>query len=245
MPKTIIDYFNTIIYKIYCNDLSIKDIYIGHTTNFVKRKYQHKICTNSGKKLKIYDMIRQNGGWDNWNMVEIAKYNCKDSTESRIREQEHYDLLKPTLNILNPISNNPYHVMYSDNLSKNNVYKHSCDYCGIKTNNKKDYNNHLLTTKHVKLTNVNEMVTSCSSIPQNCHINNKTFICEICEKVYKSRVGLWKHKKKCFYEDKKEIHTSISSDKDLIMMLVKQNIELMDILKNGINNTNKNINTTA
>ena len=42
MPKDTIDYSNTIIYKIYCNDSSVTDIYIGHTTNFIKRKYQHK-----------------------------------------------------------------------------------------------------------------------------------------------------------------------------------------------------------
>jgi hypothetical protein len=73
MPKDIIDYSNTIIYKIFCNDVNVTDSYIGHTTNFIKRKYQHKILCCSSKKLKIYDTIRKNGGWDNWNMVEIAK----------------------------------------------------------------------------------------------------------------------------------------------------------------------------
>jgi hypothetical protein len=121
----------------------------------------------------------------------------------------------------------------------------SCDCCGIKTNNKKDYTNHLLTAKHLKLTKVNEMVTEISQISQNHQMHNdKNFICEICEKVYKSRVGLWKHKKTCFYEDKPEIPTPISSDKDLIMMLVKQNTELMEILKNGTNNTT-NTNTNC
>jgi hypothetical protein len=43
--------------------------------------------------LKIYKIIRENGGWDNWNMVEIAKYNCNDSTEARIKEQLHYEEL--------------------------------------------------------------------------------------------------------------------------------------------------------
>ena len=90
MPKDIIDYSQTIIYKIYCKDATITDVYIGHTTNFIKRKYQHKICCNGNTKLKIYETIRSNGGWENWDMVEIAKYNCKDATEARIKEQEHY-----------------------------------------------------------------------------------------------------------------------------------------------------------
>ena len=32
MPKDSIDYSNTIIYKIYCKNPEIKDIYVGHTT---------------------------------------------------------------------------------------------------------------------------------------------------------------------------------------------------------------------
>jgi hypothetical protein len=38
MPKTTIDYSKTVIYKIVCNDLDVKDIYIGSTTEFTKRK---------------------------------------------------------------------------------------------------------------------------------------------------------------------------------------------------------------
>ena len=48
MPKNEIDYSNTVIYKITCRDLNIKDLYVGHTTNFVQRKYSHKqSCINS------------------------------------------------------------------------------------------------------------------------------------------------------------------------------------------------------
>ena len=47
MPKTDVDYSNTIIYKICCKDESITDVYVGHTTNFIQRKYSHKIsCSN-------------------------------------------------------------------------------------------------------------------------------------------------------------------------------------------------------
>ena len=42
MPKTKINYENAIIYKIVCNDLNIKDLYVGHTTDFIRRKYDHK-----------------------------------------------------------------------------------------------------------------------------------------------------------------------------------------------------------
>ena len=60
MPKTIINYSKTIIYRIVCRDLTIKDCYIGHTTNFIKRKQAHKSnCNNINYKaynvcLQIY-----------------------------------------------------------------------------------------------------------------------------------------------------------------------------------------------
>ena len=53
MPKDNIDYSNTIIYKIYCKDTSISDTYIGHTTNFLLRKQQHKYVSNNIKKQVI------------------------------------------------------------------------------------------------------------------------------------------------------------------------------------------------
>ena len=70
MPKISIDYNNTTIYKIVCTDLSNKDIYVGHTTQFIKRKSSHKHnCNNPISKfynLKVYKTIRENGGWENW-----------------------------------------------------------------------------------------------------------------------------------------------------------------------------------
>jgi predicted GIY-YIG superfamily endonuclease len=47
MPKVPVNYANTIIYKLCCNDVSISDIYVGHTTNFIERRRQHKnTCCN-------------------------------------------------------------------------------------------------------------------------------------------------------------------------------------------------------
>ena len=42
MPKLLINYVNTIIYKIVCNDLNVNEVYVGHTTRFIKRKSHHK-----------------------------------------------------------------------------------------------------------------------------------------------------------------------------------------------------------
>ena len=72
------------------------------------------------------------------------------------------------------------------------TYKFNCTICDIKTNNKKDYANHLLTAKHIKNENLTNMNT-------NITINSQSskYICTNCNKIYKSRVGLWTHKKTC------------------------------------------------
>ena len=126
-------------------------------------------------------------------------------------------------------------------------HKFSCICCNIRTNNKKDYNNHILTAKHSKLTTVNNEETIIPNII--------VLICEKCNKNYKSRVGLWKHKKQCINitEDTLEstnIINSISNnttDKDaLIIQLLKQNGELQKSLielskeKTVTNNTSNN-----
>ena len=69
MPRLEIDYSRMIIYKLVCNDLNILDCYVGSTTDFSKRKYGHKSACNNCKiknyNLKVYKIIRENGGWDN------------------------------------------------------------------------------------------------------------------------------------------------------------------------------------
>ena len=92
MPKLPTDYSKTIIYKLVKNDdYDNVNIYIGSTTDFIRRKNNHKNCCNSEKRIgyndKKYQYIRDNGGWDNWNMIEVEKYNCNDGNEARAREE--------------------------------------------------------------------------------------------------------------------------------------------------------------
>ena len=103
MPRKEIDYSKIVIYKIACNDLNVKDIYVGSTTDFVKRKSAHKLDSNKHKKLKVYNMINSYGGWDNWCMIKIEDYPCKSSIDARARERYQYELLNATLNMVRPI----------------------------------------------------------------------------------------------------------------------------------------------
>jgi hypothetical protein len=102
MPKTPMDYSNTVIYKLVSYDLNITDCYVGHTTNFKQRKNDHKrTCNNENGKsynFHVYSFIRENGGWKNWDMIEIEKYPCNDIYEALKRERFWYEELKATLN---------------------------------------------------------------------------------------------------------------------------------------------------
>ena len=94
MPKIPKDYSRNVIYKLVNKeDYDNANIYIGSTTNFTKRKCEHKSdCMNkTGVKYnqKIYHFIRDNGGWDEWNMLEVEKYPCTDNNEAKSRE-EHW-----------------------------------------------------------------------------------------------------------------------------------------------------------
>ena len=98
----ILDHSKTIIYKIVCKDLIVKDCYVGHTTDMTKRKYAHKFSCNNEKHKdhnhKLYKIIRQTGGWDNWTMLLVEKFPCETKHEACRRERELYEQLGANLN---------------------------------------------------------------------------------------------------------------------------------------------------
>jgi len=90
------------IYKIYCLDENIKDIYVGQTTDFNGRKRSHKFyCNNENYteyNQKLYQFIRNNGGFENWNMIQIEEYQFNNKREANARETYWMKELKSTLN---------------------------------------------------------------------------------------------------------------------------------------------------
>jgi hypothetical protein len=117
--------------------------------------------------------------------------------------------------------------------------KFLCEKCDYSTSKKSSYDRHILTAKHMKLTIVNN----------NCEKGALNFDCNICNKQFKSRVGLWKHKKKCIIEDDepKDPESNINST-NLIIKLLDQNNQLqqqiIQLCKDGINNNTNSLNTT-
>jgi len=124
------------------------------------------------------------------------------------------------------------------NLSQKNP-NYFCEFCEYTTNNKKDFKKHLMTSKHKNETNETNLKQLCPQKSQNlkCH----------CGIIFNSRSTLWRHRKKCNEETNEE-----PSDKELIMMLIKENSELKNMvldvcqkiqpLNNTINSHNVNSN---
>ncbi len=119
-------------------------------------------------------------------------------------------------------------------------YCENCDYSTSKTSS---YNEHLLSLKHKKsmVSNKNQSKI-CSE-----------YICQTCNKKYKDNSGLWRHKKKCNYVTScknlpENLPENLLLDKGLIMEIIKNNTDvqkmMMDVIKNGTNNTINSNNTT-
>ena len=100
MPKKEInDYF---FYKIVCIDTAIDLCYVGSTVNWKKRKQHHKDACNSEKgkeyNQKKYQIIRANGSWENWKMVQIGYREQLTVRQAETVEEEYRKELKASMN---------------------------------------------------------------------------------------------------------------------------------------------------
>ena len=114
-----------------------------------------------------------------------------------------------------------------------------CKYCDYTTTRKHNFNLHLNSIKHKNNEN-NDLLAQIS----------KTYNCEFCCKNFKDRAGLWRHKTKdiCLKSINNNNHIEVKdpTDKDLIMLLIKENSDLknvmMKVLENGTHTINNTIN---
>lgn len=120
--------------------------------------------------------------------------------------------------------------------SHKNPKIYECLKCDYITNNKKDYNKHILTQKHLKNNDDNTITP----------INPQKYICVNCYKQFNDRSGLWRHKKGCVHIDLLNfsdflgnettdnetngiiIGEDISSDK--VLHLIKQNNDYKEMI---------------
>jgi hypothetical protein len=124
---------------------------------------------------------------------------------------------------------------------KKNLLRFYCEVCDFKCYMKCDWDKHLLRAKHLKNTVWKSEETKKLK---------KTYSCD-CGKIFATNSGLWKHKKVCNYFDEETIIENVNdiSHKELIMMLLKQNSELItqnaELVKNGTHNTTNSHNNNS
>ena len=106
------------------------------------------------------------------------------------------------------------------------IPKYCCEPCGIKTDNKKDYNRHLLTSKHKRETEGEpiEIPISPSILIYTC----------LCNQNFNSRTTLWRHKKQCIQYNKPPIN-NISIIEDFDQDIPYQQHETHVIVSNNEN----------
>ena len=127
-----------------------------------------------------------------------------------------------------------------------------CKICDYDCCKKYNYERHILTSKHIKTT---------KSHKNEEFVQNEKYKCNNCNKIYKDRAGIWRHKKKCVENIVFDSsYNEIKMLTNLVLEVVKQNQELItqnnevqkqhqelqknvfEVLKNGTNN-NTNINS--
>jgi hypothetical protein len=99
-----------------------------------------------------------------------------------------------------------------DKKSPKLLHKFYCKYCDYGCSKESDYNKHLLTRKHNRLTTVDKNSPKLAKANYECE----------CGKEYKSRQGLQQHKKKCKYLEKEANNDNEPSYKDLLIQAMKQ-----------------------
>ena len=184
MPRTNINYSNTIIYKLCCKDLSITEIYVGQTTDMRKRKWGHKAtCNNENIKnynSKVYQYIRDNGGFDNWDMIEIEKFEAIDGNDAKKRERYWIETLNATLNCNIPSRTiKEYTELNKEIILKNKkeYYKTHKDIISEKEKESREINKEIIAEKKKEYSELNkEIILEKKKVKIICECG-----CEICK----------------------------------------------------------------
>lgn len=131
--------------------------------------------------------------------------------------------------------------MFSNHFQQKTSNKFCCINCDYSTSRKSNYDEHLMTLKHRKSIKINVGTVTPQKKPA---IPATAYCCQTCGKSYKDNSGLWRHKQKCNIanNDIKQLDNNYISDKEIITMLVQQNKELMEVVKNGTHNNHSHNN---
>ena len=166
MPRTKINYQKTVIYKIVCRDLKIKDLFVGCTTDFKRRKSEHKNMTTYNLKK----VINENGGWENWDMIEVEKFSCNDGNEAKARQRFWMEQLNANLNFCKPILTQDEKDNYLYNRKQDIITKFN----DVDINNWFELN-HIRTDNKKDILNVKELFQNFKEENNITHMTYKFF----------------------------------------------------------------------
>ena len=135
-----------------------------------------------------------------------------------------------------------------DNFPRSDPEKlYNCHLCDYKCSKKYNLDRHLLTCKHLKVTQGDEEYKKGGENEEQPKqsIMVKKYDCPYCDKIYASRNGLWKHTK--MYHSKVQTIDKDISNAELIQMLIKENAEFKNMMMGVVTNitNNPHINNTS
>jgi hypothetical protein len=122
-------------------------------------------------------------------------------------------------------------------LEPKEAVKFYCEVCDFTSSKKSNFDKHILSRKHK---NAIQMLQNAT------YLETKNATCNNCNKTFKHPSSMYRHKKTCKFEEKYEqsfepMLSHDPSDKELIMLLIKENSELknmmMKVIENGTHNT--------
>jgi hypothetical protein len=117
--------------------------------------------------------------------------------------------------------------MISNEFDPKKPFNFSCNLCLFSSCNKKDYNRHIETKKHIFNVSQGFSIEKTPKNPYDCN----------CGKTYKDSSGLWRHKKKCTFTQKEEAHNEdtgksneIQEMKEFMKYLMKENSDMKNMM---------------
>ena len=148
-----VNYSQSVIYKIQSVDNKINNIYVGSTTCFRKRKYCHKSRVKTNKTIKLYKFIRENGGWLNFNMIWLANASCNSKKQLNSIEGTYIRNTNASLNTY----------MAGRNCNEAYKLKYSADYRSKHKDKSKKYNK-MYYAKNKAICNVKKSCEHCARL---------------------------------------------------------------------------------
>jgi len=151
-------------------------------------------------------------------------YNCKlcdYNSSKKCNYEKHLKSVKHQNALLETIGNKK-----KQKVADKSSSKYSCEFCDYISSRKSNLEKHLKTMSHKSAT-FGEKVAKVA----------KNYCCDKCSKTFANNSGLWKHNQRCNNTNNVvEVTNPNHIDKELILMIIKQNSELVELVKNGTHN---------